>query len=150
MNGLEVLSILASERLVTRVVLLAAALDDTQLADAVHYGVAGIVLKEMAPERLLEAVRQVASGGQWFDQEMLSRALRAGVEGREPPTARSLTPRELEIVRMVASGLRNRAIAERLQIGEGTVKIHLHNIYEKLAVGGRVELTLKAQKMRIV
>jgi len=48
---------------------------------------------------------------------------------------------------MVASGLRNRAIAECLNISEGTVKIHLHNIYEKLGIGGRVELTLYAQKL---
>ena len=51
--------------------------------------------------------------------------------------SRILTPRELEIVRLVAEGLRNREIAERLTITEGTVKIHLHNIYEKLGVSGR-------------
>jgi DNA-binding NarL/FixJ family response regulator len=51
---------------------------------------------------------------------------------------------------MVARGLRNRAIAERLYITEGTVKVHLHNIYDKLGVGGRVELTLYAQEKGLV
>jgi DNA-binding NarL/FixJ family response regulator len=147
MGGLEVLAALAEERSPTRVVLLAAALDDRQLATAVRLGACGIVLKEMAPQLLLEAVREVAAGGQWLERGTLGRALRAvlGRQATDPPAA--LTPRELEIVRMAASGLRNRGIAQRLCISEGTVKIHLHNIYEKLGVGGRVELTLRAQQM---
>ena len=51
---------------------------------------------------------------------------------------------------MIASGLRNRAIAERLSISEGTVKLHLHHIYEKLAVDGRLELILYAQKHKLI
>ena len=61
-----------------------------------------------------------------------------------------LTPREIEIVTMVAQGLRNRAIAERLSISEGTVKVHLHNIYEKLGVDGRLELVLVAQQRGLI
>lgn len=60
-------------------------------------------------------------------------------------TQRLLTPREVEIVRMVAQGLPNRAIGERLHISEGTVKVHVHNIYEKLGVGGRAELIVWAR-----
>jgi DNA-binding NarL/FixJ family response regulator len=56
----------------------------------------------------------------------------------------------MEILRMVAQGLRNRAIAEKLFITEGTVKVHLHNIYEKVGVDGRVELTLYAQEKGLV
>ena len=61
-----------------------------------------------------------------------------------------LTPREIEIVKMIASGLRNKAVADRLSISEGTVKIHLHNIYEKLGVDGRLELVLFAQEKGLV
>jgi DNA-binding NarL/FixJ family response regulator len=57
-----------------------------------------------------------------------------------------LTPREIEIVGMIAQGLRNKAIADRLSITEGTVKIHLHNIYEKLRIDGRLALMLYAQE----
>jgi DNA-binding NarL/FixJ family response regulator len=61
-----------------------------------------------------------------------------------------LTPRELEIVSMVAKGLRNKEIARKLAIAEGTVKIHLHNIYQKLGVDSRVALTLYAQEKNLV
>jgi DNA-binding NarL/FixJ family response regulator len=149
-GGLEVLAELAAEHSSTRVVLLAAALDDTQLAEAVRLGVHGVVLKEMAPQLLLEAVRRVAAGGEWLEQGTLGRALRAVLDRHGDSTSPALTPRELEIVRLVASGLRNRGIAETLHISEGTVKIHLHNIYEKLAVGGRVELTLQAQRLGLL
>jgi DNA-binding NarL/FixJ family response regulator len=130
-------------------VLLAAALDDMQFREAVRLGAAGVVLKEMAPERLVEAVRAVAAGGQWIDPAMLARLLRSPRD-MVPAPPEALTPRETEIVRMVASGLRNRAIAERLEIGEGTVKMHLHNIYEKLQIDGRVALTLRAQRLGLV
>jgi DNA-binding NarL/FixJ family response regulator len=60
-----------------------------------------------------------------------------------------LSKRETEIVKMVAGGLRNKEIAERLAIGEGTVKSHLHTIYEKLGVHGRVELTMYAYERGI-
>ena len=62
----------------------------------------------------------------------------------------TLTPREIEIVRMVAQGLRNKTIAERLCISEGTVKVHLHNVYEKLGVDGRLELVLCAQQKGLI
>jgi DNA-binding NarL/FixJ family response regulator len=61
-----------------------------------------------------------------------------------------LTPRETEIVRLVAQGLRNKELAQRLSITEGTVKIHLHNIYDKLGVDGRLELVLTAQQKGLV
>jgi DNA-binding NarL/FixJ family response regulator len=146
-GGLEVLAAIAREKLPTRVVLLAAALDDAQLAASIRLGARGIVLKEMAPQLLLDAVREVAGGGRWLDPGMVDRVLGGIAAGGSAGESPRLTPRESEIVRMVASGLRNRDIAERLVIGEGTVKMHLHNIYEKLDVGGRVELTLRAQKL---
>ena len=64
--------------------------------------------------------------------------------------SRTLTPREIDIVRLISEGHRNRAIGDRLSISEGTVKIHLHNIYQKLGVGGRLELVLWAQDQGLV
>jgi DNA-binding NarL/FixJ family response regulator len=61
-----------------------------------------------------------------------------------------LTPREVEVARMVAGGLRNKQIADKLSISEGTVKIHLHNIYGKLDVNGRLELSLYARDKGLV
>lgn len=150
-DGLQVLQTIRDEGLPTRVVLLTAALNEDQLVEALHLEVGGVILKEMAPRLLVDAVRQVQAGGRWLDKgsynRALERLLRRDAESRE--TADSLTPRELEIVRMVARGLRNRAIAEQLYITEGTVKIHLHNIYQKLQVSGRLELAVQAREKGI-
>lgn len=146
-DGLDVLRTVRLEGLTTRVVLLTAALEEEQLVEALRLGVGGVVLKEMAPHLLVEAVREVYSGGSWLDKgsvsRVVSRLLEKDEAGREDHPL--LTPRELEVVRMVARGLRNRAIAEQLFISEGTVKIHLHNIYQKLGIDGRLELAVYAQ-----
>lgn len=147
-NGLDVLRELAGADLPTRVVLLTAAVDEEELTEAVRLGVGGVVLKEMAPRNLVAAVRRVAEGGEWFDEDVSGRALRRLVDreaGRDEAFG-LLTPREVEMVRMVASGLRNRAIADHFQISEGTVKSHLHNVFEKLGLESRLELATYARK----
>lgn len=151
-DGLDVLRAIEAGGSLTRVVLLTAALGEEQLVEALRLGVGGVVLKEMAPQLLVEAVREVHAGRRWLDKGSLDRALGRLLQreeaGRE--AAETLTPRELEIVRMVASGLRNRAIAEKLFITEGTVKIHLHNIYQKISIDGRLELAVYAQRKGLV
>lgn len=151
-SGLDVLRTITAERLATRSVLLTAAIRDEDAVQAVQLGAMGIVLKDSQPEALLDCVRRVYRGEQWIDRDTLDRAL-GTVHRREISTAQPttpLTPREIEIVRMVAQGLRNRVIAERLSISEGTVKVHLHNIYEKFSVDGRLELVLLAQDKGLI
>jgi DNA-binding NarL/FixJ family response regulator len=147
-DGLWVVEQINARRIETRVVLLTAHLDETRLLEAVRLGVAGVVLKEMAPRLLVECVRKVHAGEKWLEKQSVARAMDrvAKRESDLQQLSRILTPRELEIVRLVAEGLRNREIAERLTITEGTVKIHLHNIYEKLGVSGRPQLILFATR----
>jgi DNA-binding NarL/FixJ family response regulator len=147
-NGLDVLRRMAKEGLSCRTVLLTAAIADAEVVEAMQLGATGIVLKESAPEALIECVRRVHRGEQWIDRETVTRAFKSVLdrEAASKEASETLTPREIEIVRMVAQGLRNRAIADRLSISEGTVKVHLHNIYEKLGVTGRLELVLYAQQ----
>jgi DNA-binding NarL/FixJ family response regulator len=151
-DGLDVLRAIEAGGLLTRVVLLTAARGEDQLVEALRLGVGGVVLKEMAPQLLVEAIREVHAGRRWLDKGSMDRALERLLQREESTqaAAETLTPRELEIVRMVASGLRNRAIAEKLFISEGTVKIHLHNIYQKIAVDGRLELAVYAQRKGLV
>jgi two-component system, NarL family, nitrate/nitrite response regulator NarL len=151
-DGLAVLRALEAEALPTRVVLLTAGVDDEQLLEAIRLGARGVVLKEMAPQLLVEAVTAVHAGGHWLEQGLGGRALRRLLEREtgQRAAARLLTAREQEIVRRVAGGMRNRAIGEELCISEGTVKIHLHNIYEKLKIDGRVELTVYAHQRGLV
>lgn len=147
MNGLQVLREIHEQKLPTRVVLLTAALDEDQVMEAMRLGVAGLVLKEMASKRLVQCVRHVSGGEQWLESSLVSKALEKMMKREQGSreVARVLTPRETEVVKMAATGLRNKEIGEKLQISEGTVKIHLHAIYEKLQITGRVELTLFAR-----
>jgi DNA-binding NarL/FixJ family response regulator len=150
-SGLDVLRAMAAEKLPCRTVLLTAAMTDDDIVEAVRLGVNGIIMKESPPDALVECVRRVARGEQSIERDTLAKAF-GRVLRREAATrevANTLTPREIELVKMVSQGLRNRAIAERLAISEGTVKIHLHNVYEKLGIDGRLELMLWAQEQGV-
>ena len=141
-DGLWVMAQAAERRLSTHVVLLTAHIDEPKLLEAVRLNVAGVVLKEMAPRLLVECVRKVYAGEKWLEKQSVARAMDRMVR-RDSELQRLttlLTPREMEIVRLAAEGLRNKEIADRLTITEGTVKIHLHHIYEKLGVSGRPQL----------
>ena len=151
-DGLDVLRRISAEKLECRTVLLTAAVSDDQIVEAMLLGAMGVVLKESSPEILIDCVRRVHAGEQCIDRETMTRAFGRALR-RESATreaAKTVTPRELEIVRMIGQGLRNKAIAERLFISEGTVKIHLHNVYEKLGLTGRLELALYAQQKGLV
>lgn len=146
-NGLDVLDAIRRESLPTQAVLLAGSINENELVEALQLGARGIVLKEMAPELLIRCIRTVHSGGRWLESDFLSRALENILEreGVARPGRMALSAREMEIVRLAATGHHNREIAEALHITEGTVKVHLHNVYEKLRIEGRVELTLYAR-----
>ena len=143
-SGLDVLRELSGKHEGCRRVLLTAAIRDDEVSDAVALGVTGLVMKESSPDVLLDCVRSVHSGTPWMDCDIASQRPRAALASPASSGADALTPREVGMIRMVAQGLRNKAIGERLTISEGTVKVHLHNIYEKLGVDGRLELVLCA------
>ena len=151
-DGLSVLKTIHEEHISTRVVLLTASMDDDEVLQAMEHGVWGLVLKEAAAVSLVDTVRRVTKGERTLDQSMIVRALDRMLERQSGMrhAAEVLSRREAEIVKMVAAGLRNKEIANKLFIGEGTVKTHLHAIYKKLGVHGRVELTLYAQERGMV
>lgn len=142
MDGIELLRRMHVLQLPTKVVLLTASLDDARLLEAFRLGASGLVLKESAPRLLVQSVRQVAAGEQSWNGKAIAGALRLVLQREQAVAAVSstLTPREVEVTRMVAAGLRNKEIAARLDITEGTVKFHLHGIYEKLQIDGRYAL----------
>ena len=105
------------------------------------------MLKEMASHLLVQCERLVHAGGQWVERHSASRAFESMLrhqDGRRDVTS-LLTPRELEVVCLVARELHNKRIAEALGISEGTVKIHLHNVYKKLPIDNRLALILYAR-----
>jgi len=146
-DGLDVLRQLKKEKLCPRVVLLTMGLEEDQVVEGLRLGVAGVVLKEMASHLLVQCVRKVHAGEQWLERRSFARVMdkilrrEAGV--REITAI--LTPREVGVVRLVAAGLHNKEIGEKLFISEGTVKNHLRSIFEKLKVSDRAELTRYAR-----
>jgi DNA-binding NarL/FixJ family response regulator len=151
-SGLDLARDVGAASLPVRVVLLTARIEGDQVIEALRLGVAGIILKETAPTQILDCIRRVAEGQQWIDP-IVGRKTLDGVLRRESGHSRAaslLTPREIEVVRMVAEGHRNKEIADALFISEGTVKAHLRTIFEKLGISSRMKLILYARENSLV
>lgn len=147
-NGLTVLAELKSAQMSTRVSMLTAELNDLELREAVRLGVRGLVLKALAPQFLVQCVRDVHEGKLRVEKGAVSNGFEKILqnEAASPEMAKLLTARESEILKHLAAGLRNSEIAKLLLITEGTVKMHIHNIYQKVPVSSRVALTRYAQE----
>lgn len=146
-SGLELLREARAAQWRTRIVLLTAGLDPEPLVEAFKLQVDGLILKDAGGDMLLRCAETVLTGEQWFDKEAMKQVI-ATIAAPVSPRA-ELTPREAEVVRLVAVGRRNKEIARLLHISEGTVKMHLHNLYEKLAVSSRTELAILALDLRL-
>lgn len=155
MDGFAVLEALSKDKSTskdkpaTRVIILTGHITDEEALQAWRLGVRGVMLKDMPIQMLVRCIRKVHQGGLWIEVHSAASTLEKVArrhESARQQTASGLTVREMEIVHVVASGLRNKEICEELHISEGTVKIHLHNIYKKLHVTGRAELTARARQ----
>ncbi|HEX8842484.1 MAG TPA: response regulator transcription factor [Sphingomicrobium sp.] len=144
-TGMDVIRKLHSNGRGPHVVVLTAAIDDASLIEARTLGVRGMVLKNSDPAYLLECLERVHSGGTWMDPELNARAQELTEtygERRRP----ALAPRERQLIRFVRQGLRNREIAKELGVTEGTVKVYLHGVFDKLGVSSRTELAIRADE----
>lgn len=137
----------------TRVLLLSTLEREEYLYETLRAGADGYVLKDIQPDELAQAVRSVARGDVLVQPQIASRLIsrfgRQG-QGRQINTLESLTARELEVLRLLARGLRNKEIAARLFVSERTVNFHLANIYQKLNVSGRTEALSKAHEQGLL
>jgi two-component system nitrate/nitrite response regulator NarL len=143
-SGIDVLRQLRSMRRTPAVVLLTAGMDDSQLLMADGLEPDGIVLKTSDPALLLDCMEQVRRNVRWVDPEIADRTRQAKDRALSAP---SLTPRERELIELVRQGLRNRDIAAQLGVTEGTVKVYLHAIFDKLGVDNRTELAMRAAEL---
>jgi len=134
----------------TQVLVLTACDEKEEHVRAFRLGAKGVILKDSARQTLAQAIRAVHQGNVWMDPRMsgaLAEELSHMGPETEPTSARhetGLTDRELEIVRLVASGFRNKEVGNTLSISERTVKTHLTNIFQKLGVRDRVGLVMYA------
>lgn len=144
MAGAKVAEELASRGVRTRILVLSAFDDEAYISDLLAKGIAGYLTKEEAGEVVVDAIRQVAQGlDGWLSRTVRSRLMAL----HRPPTSDVLlSRREVDVLKLLASGLSNKEIASSLNISINTVKNHLANIYPKLGVHTRVEALLAIQK----
>jgi DNA-binding NarL/FixJ family response regulator len=150
-DGLSLLRHMREQQITTPVVLIASSLTDAEMVQGLRLGVAGVLLKTMPARLLLQCIRKVHGGGEWMERESAGRALQRMLQQQGlDAQATALSLREIDVVRAVARGLRNRQVAEKLFISESTVKVHLSKIFDKLQVTSRMELSLYAQENGLV
>jgi len=149
-NGLQILKAVVAENLPTRVCILAASLSDQEIVMASAGGAYGIILKEMAPEVLITCLHAITAGKKWFPGSLVDGALERTLEIRAQiaQVEHLLTRREIEVMLKVADGLSNKEVGSQLDISEGTVKIHLHSIYNKIGISNRTSLANYASGYR--
>jgi two-component system, NarL family, nitrate/nitrite response regulator NarL len=155
-SGLDVLHELARFSTLLRTIILAAAVEPSEMVQAIQLGARAVILKESATQTLFDCIRTVMAGRYWVGNENVSdlvQALRrlppAATTGKERRTL-GLTGRELEVVATVVDGhYTSKDIAQTLSISEHTVKTHLTNIFDKLGLSTRLELVLFAMERRL-
>lgn len=146
-SGLDVLRRLSAIAALPPTLLLTTFDDDAALLEGMRAGARGFMLKDVSPERLYAAIRELARGGTLFQPAMTERVLRGvgkGETGALAAPADALSPREREILRLMAGGFSNKEIARAIGAAEGTVKNHVSNLLLKLGVRDRTRAVLKA------
>ena len=135
----------------TRVIVLTSFLDDDKLMPAVRAGAAGYLLKDVQPQDLLSAIRTVHGGEALLSPAVAARLMEGIADGGAPaPPSHDLTPRELEVLTLIARGYANKRIALELGVAEKTVKTHVSNILAKLDLSDRTQAALYAVREGIV
>jgi two-component system nitrate/nitrite response regulator NarL len=135
-SGLDILSLVNSEGVSTRVVLFATAVEERDLRTLAGAGAYAVVPQDVDLEILVQILRQVAGGRRMRPSDRAAFEEQSFVER----SASALTDRERQIMRLVSEGLSNKEIGRRLNLTDGTIKVHLHNIFQKLEVSNRTAL----------
>ena len=138
-----------------RVIVLTTFDDDEYVFDGLRAGAIGYLLKDTSAEKLFEAIRAAARGEHFLHPSITAKVLAEFSRLHRPPMTKSkeiedLSPRELEVLKLVATGSSNKEIADHLVIAEGTVKNHLSRIFAKMAVRDRLQAVIKAREIGII
>ena len=144
-GGLEAIAEITEEDPGARILVLTSFADDDKVFPAIKAGALGYVLKDSLPEQLLQAIHDVARGVSSLHPTIALKLIREINQPSDlPPAVDPLTKREVDVVKLVAQGLSNQQIAERLIISEWTVRKHVHNILDKLHLANRTQAALYA------
>lgn len=136
--GLDILASVTSEQLPTRVVFLTAFAEDRDLLTAIARGAYGVIFKDAKPSALVQSLRRVVDGRRFFP--LTNGNGNGNGNATNGNVLMVLTEREREIMHLVAEGLANKEVGRLLNISDGTIKVHLHHIYRKLAITNRTAL----------
>lgn len=146
-NGIETLKILRAENVSARIVIFTVSDHEDDVVAALRAGADGYLLKDMEPEDLLRQLREAAVGRMVISERLtalLAQALRSQKTELVRPDYDSLTPRERDILKLIADGLSNKMIGRKLDISDGTVKVHVKHLLKKLNLRSRVEVAVWA------
>jgi len=147
MDGVEAISQITSQQERARIVALTSFATDDKVFPAIKNGALGYILKDSEPNKLIEAIQQVHKGEPSLDPSVARKVLdELSHPVKQPVSPDPLTERELEVLSLVAKGLSNQEIADRLSIAEVTVRTHVSHILSKLHLANRVQATLYALK----
>ncbi|WP_340264339.1 response regulator [Sphingobium mellinum] len=143
-GGLAVLSAIRNSGNTVPVIFMTVHIRPEQTLEAIKLGIDGVVLKDSDPNELLTCIGQVLSGNKSIAPFVMEQALVHSISApaNDANMLSALTERELEIAGLIRAGLRNREIAARCGLTEGTVKVHLHSIFQKLGIKSRSELII--------
>ena len=153
LNGIEVIRHIKERGLDTKALILTAYDDDDYILALMEAGAFGYLLKTAKATELIDAVRRVSSGEIVLHPAIAAKMARIWMRDRESTTRgliEQLSPREQEVIKLAAKGLRNKAISEKLNISNRTVEGHLNSIFGKLGVSSRVEAVLYALSQHLV
>jgi len=150
-GGIEAIAEIKAEDPEARILVLTSFADDDKVFPAIKVGALGYLLKDSSPQQLLQAIRDVHRGESALDPAIARKLIR---ELNQPPdlprTEDPLTAREAEVLRLVAQGLSNQEIADRMVISERTVRTHVSNILDKLHLANRTQAALYAVREGLV
>ncbi|MBC7193403.1 two-component system response regulator NarL [Marinobacter sp.] len=148
MSGIEALKALREESISSRIIMFTVSDHEEDVVDALRAGADGYLLKDMEPEDMITRLHQAAVGKMVISDRLttlLAEALRSSKsKATSRPDFDSLTPREKDILRLIAEGLSNKMIGRKLDISDGTVKVHVKHLLKKLNLRSRVEVAVWA------
>lgn len=147
MSGLDVLRELQKQHIASRVLVLTSSLDDHMVRQAIQAGAQGYLLKTSRSSDMLDAIRQTAQGISSLDPAV-TRVLQQHLTGKDP--LNMLTPREREVFDLLAHGMSNPQIAEKLVVSEATVRTHITSVLDKLRLRDRTQVMVFALKRGLV